>query len=93
MEFLGINPFTLVTDGSKFIAIARLFNTNTITLPYNWATKLYDLAKKFGYRISLDVPHRGYSWHIHLNGGHGKFQNLHIQIVEAAWDWLKRRIG
>ena len=93
MEFLGINPFTLAMDGSKFIAIARLFNTNTVTLAYNWVTKLYDLARKFGYRISVHTPHGGYSWHIHLNGGNGKFRDLHIQIVKAAWDWLKRRIG
>lgn len=93
MEFLGINPFTLAMDGSKFIAIAKLFNTNTITLPYSWATKLYELARRFGYRISTHTPHGGYSWHIHLNGGNGKFRDLHIQIVKSAWDWLKKRVG
>ena len=93
MEFLGINPFTLAMDSSKFVAIARIFNTKVITLPYGWATKLYDLAQKFGYKISLDTPHEGYTWHIHLSGGNGKYKNLHIQIVKAAWDWLKQRIG
>ena len=93
MEFLGINPFTLAMDGSKFVAIARLFNTSSITLSYNWATKLYDVARKFGFQISTHTPHGGYSWHIHLSGGNGKLKNLHIQIVKAAWDWLKRHIG
>ena len=93
MEFLGINPFTLAMDGSKFIAIARLFNTPLVTLSYNWVVKLYEVVKKFGYRITLDYPHGGYSWHIHLSGGNGKFSNLHIQIVKAAWDWLKRILG
>ena len=92
MEFLGINPFTLAIDGSKFIAIARLFNTKTVTLAYDWAVKLYDIAKRFGYRITLDSPHNGYGWHIHLNGGNGKFNNLHIQIVKSAWDYLKKII-
>ena len=93
MEFLGINPFTLAMDASKFVAIARLFNTSSITLSYNWATKLYDVARKFGFQISTHTPHGGYSWHIHLSGGNGKLKNLHIQIVKAAWDWLKRHIG
>ena len=93
MEFLGINPFTLAMDASKFVAIARLFNTSSITLSYNWATKLYDVARKFGFQISTHTPHGGYSWHIHLSGGNGKLKNLHIQIVKAAWDWLKRYIG
>ena len=93
MEFLGINPFTLAMDASKFVAIARLFNTSSITLSYNWATKLYDVARKFGFQISTHTPHGGYSWHIHLSGGNGKLKNLHIQIVKVAWDWLKRHIG
>lgn len=93
MDFLGINPFTLAMNGSKFIATARLFNTPLVTLSYNWVVKLYEVAKRFGYRITLDSPHGGYSWHIHLSGGNGKFSNLHIQIVKAAWDWLKRILG
>lgn len=93
MEFLGINPFTLAMDASKFIAIARLFNTTSVTLSYNWVVKLYDIVKRFGYRIALDYPHGGYSWHIHLSGGNGRLINLHIQIVKAAWDWLKRILG
>ena len=93
MEFLGINPFNLAMDGSKFIAIARLFNTPLVTLSYNWVVKLYEVVKRFGYRITLDYPHGGYSWHIHLIGGNGGFTNLHIQIVKAAWDWLKRILG
>ena len=90
MEFLGINPFTLAMDGSKFIAFARLFNTPLVTLSYNWVVKLYELAKKFGYKIILDVPHKKYSWHIHFSGKNGKINDLHIQIVKAAWDWLKQ---
>ena len=90
MEFLGINPFTLAMDGSKFIAFARLFNTPLVTLSYNWVVKLYELAKKFGYKIILDVPHKKYSWHIHFSGKNGKINDLHIQIVKEAWDWLKQ---
>ena len=56
-------------------------------------TELYDVARKFGFQISTHTPHGGYSWHIHLSGGNGKLKNLHIQIVKAAWDWLKRHIG
>ncbi len=93
MEFLGINPFTLAMDSSKFIAIARLFNTPSVVLCYKWVVKLYDTVKKFGYKITLDYPHGGYSWHIHLSGGNGKLYKLHIQIVKAAWDWLKKILG
>ena len=88
MEFFGINPFTLATK-NNFIAIARLFNTRSVTLAYSWAIKLYEIAKKFGYKILLDSPHGGYQWHIHLSGGSGKFSNLHIQITKAAWNYLR----
>lgn len=88
MSFLGINPFTLALDASKFIAIARLFNTKTVTIGYEWAKHLYYKAIALGYSITLDFPHNGYGWHIHLNGGNGKLSNLHIQITQAAWDFL-----
>ncbi|MBQ9544388.1 MAG: RHS repeat-associated core domain-containing protein [Clostridia bacterium] len=93
MEFLGINPFTLATDSSKFIALARLLNSKLIILPYSWAIKIYELAKRFGFEISLDSPHNGYTWHIHLFGGHGELNNCHIQIFKDAWDFLMKLIG
>ena len=37
-----------------------------ITLSYEWAVNLYKKAIQFGYKIALDEPHGGYSWHIHL---------------------------
>ncbi len=88
MEFLGINPFSIVMDSSKFVAMARKFNTKTVTIGYDWAVKLYYQARKFGYKISLDIPHGDYSWHIHVNRLSGKLVNLHIQIVKKAWDYL-----
>lgn len=53
MKFLGINPFTLSMNSSKFIAIARLYNNKAITLSYNWALKLYSKAKSLGFKVSL----------------------------------------
>ena len=88
MKLLGINPFSLAMDSSKFIAIARLFNTKAITIGYDWAVKLYYKAKALGFRISLDSPHSGYTWHIHISGANGKLVNLHIQIAKKAWDYL-----
>ena len=88
MRLLGINPFSLAMDSSKFIAIARLFNTKAITIGYDWAVKLYYKAKALGFRISLDSPHSGYTWHIHISGANGKLVNLHIQIAKKAWDYL-----
>lgn len=92
MKFLGINPFSLAANGSKFIALARLYNSSKITLAYNWAVSLYKKAISLGYKISLDKPHGGYGWHIHLNGDNGKLSNIHIQITKAAWDYLSKLI-
>ena len=50
MKFLGINPFSLVMDNSKFIAMARVFNPKVIIISYDWAVKLYSKANKLGYR-------------------------------------------
>ena len=88
MNFLGINPFTLPMDSSKFIAIAHLFNSKTITIGFEWAKQLYYKAKALGFTIELDAPHGEYSWHIHIIGGNGRLKNLHIQIIKAAWDFL-----
>ena len=93
MDFLKINPFSLAKNSGKFIAIAKLFNSTAITISYDWAMKLYDIAKSWGYKIILHDPHGGYSWHIHLGGSHGKISDLHIQIGKAAWDYLKNLIG
>ena len=93
MKFFGINPFALTTNGSKFIALARIFNSKTVTIAYSWAVQLYKAAKKLGYQITLDYPHNGYSWHIHIFGGNGKLSNLHIQITKAAWDYLNKLIN
>ena len=88
MKFLGINPFLLSMNSSKFIAIARLFNTKVITISYDWAVQLYKKAKALGFKITLDSPHNGYTWHIHISGNNGKLDDLHIQIVKKAWDYL-----
>ena len=93
MKFLGINPFSLAMDSSKFIAIARLFNTTAITICYEWAIKLYNTAINLGYKIILHEPHGDYSWHIHLSGANGKLTDLHIQITKAAWDYLQTILG
>ena len=88
LNFLGINPFTLATDSSKFIAIARIFNNKAFTLDLNWVKTLYDMSKRLGYRITLHTAHNGWSWHIHINGANGKLKNLHIQIAKKSWDFL-----
>ena len=80
MKFLGINSFSLIMDNSKFIAMARVFNAKVIIRSYDWAVKLYSKANELGYRISLDTPHNGYTWHMHISGTNGKLLNLHIQI-------------
>ena len=93
LKFLGINPFTLSMNQSKFIAIARLANNRSITLSYNWAVSLYKKARSLGLKVSLDRPHGGYGWHMHISGANGKLRNLHIQITKSAWDYLAKIIG
>ena len=88
MKALGINPFSVAMNSSKFVAIARLFNSKAVIISYQWAVKLYEKAKYFGFKVSLDRPHGGYTWHIHLSGKNGKLNNLHIQIAKKAWDYL-----
>ena len=90
LKLLGINPFTLSMDSSKFIAIAKIFNDKAITISYDWAVKLYSKAKNLGFRVTLDKPHNGYSWHMHLSGSNGKLPNLHIQITKKAWDYISK---
>lgn len=90
MKFLGINPFTLTKDTSKFIAIARLFNNKSITLSLDWVKTLYSKAKSLGFKIVIDSPHGGYSWHIHISGSNGRLNNLHIQISKNAYEYLKK---
>ena len=36
-----INPFSLVMDNSKFIAMARVFNTKVIIISYDWAVAFF----------------------------------------------------
>ena len=38
----------------------------------------------------VDTPHNNWGYHIHLSGGNGKLNNLHIQIAKAAYDYLKK---
>ena len=90
LAFLGINPFSLSLNSSKFVEIARQFNNKSITLSYNWAIEMYNMATRLGFRITTDSPHGGYSWHVHLLGGNGRLKNLHIQVVKTAWEWLKK---
>ena len=92
MSFLGINPFNLSMNSSKFIGIARLYNSKSVTLGYNWAISLYNKAKSLGFKVTLDKPHGGYGWHIHLSGSNGKLSNLHIQISKTAWNYLSKHI-
>ena len=90
MNFLGINPFSISMNSSKFIALARLYNSTLVTLSYKWAVSLYKIAKSLGYDIILDEPHGKYEWHIHLIGANGKLSGLHIQIAKSAWDYLSK---
>lgn len=90
MKFLGINPFTLSMDSGKFIGVARALNSQKITLSYEWAVNLYKKATQFGYKIALDEPHGGYSWHIHLLKNGKRINGIHIQVVKSVWDYLKK---
>lgn len=92
MKFLGVNPFSLAKDSSKFIALARAFNSKSITIGKEWAKTLYNRARSLGFRIVLDSPHGGYGWHIHLSGARGKLKNLHIQITKKAYDFLRKKL-
>ena len=56
---------------------------------YIW---LYEKAKYFGYKVILNRPYGGYTWHIHLSGGNGKLKKLHIQITKKSWDYLRKII-
>ena len=87
MKFLGINPFTLSMDSGKFIGVARALNSQKITLSYEWAVNLYKKATQFGYKIALDEPHGGYSWHIHLLKNGKRINGIHIQVVKSVWDY------
>ena len=89
ISLLGINPFSLAADPSKFIALSRFFNSPSVTIGLEWAKSLYYKAKALGYKVTLDVPHNGWSWHMHISGSNGKLSNLHIQITKAAYDFLK----
>ena len=93
MKFLGINPFTLAQGSSKFIAIARLFNSKSVTIGVAWAEKIRQQATKYGYKIYVDKPHNGWGYHIHFTGGNGKLNNIHIQITKAAYEAIKKLIG
>lgn len=92
MKFLGINPFLLPQNGSKFIGLLHKLVQKGMPLSYDWAIQLYKKAVQLGYTIVLHEPHGGYSWHIHLYGSNGKLSSLHIEIAKAAWDYLKRII-
>ena len=58
-----------------------------ITLSYEWAVNLYKKAIQFGYKIALDEPHGGYSWHIHLLKNGKRINGIHIQVVKSVWDY------
>jgi hypothetical protein len=87
MVLLGLNSFTLAPDPSKFVAIARLFNSPAITISLDWAKALASRAAKFGYKITVHSGH-GWGYHVHLNGGLGKLSNLHIRVSKSAYDFL-----
>lgn len=90
MKLLGINPFSLAVNPSKFVAISRMLSNKTITMGIEWVRNLYDKATQLGYTITLHTAHGGWGYHIHLNGANGKLCNLHIQITKAAYDFLMR---
>nr|WP_181987086.1 RHS repeat-associated core domain-containing protein [Ruminococcus bromii] len=66
MNYLGINPFSIAKNSSKFIAIARQLNDKSVKISLKWAKSLYKVARKFGYTLKLDPVHGGYSRHIHI---------------------------
>ncbi len=61
----------------------EFFTIKVIIISYDWAVKLYSKANELGYRISLDTPHNGYTWHMHISGANSKLLNLHIQIEKS----------
>ncbi|MBE6766104.1 MAG: RHS repeat-associated core domain-containing protein [Ruminococcaceae bacterium] len=90
MKFLKLNPFNFVSDAARFIELARKFNNKAIILSHDWAVKLLQVAKNFGYSILLHSPHKGYSWHLHIVGKNGKIARLHIQIAKKTWDYISK---
>ena len=64
-----------------------------ITLSYEWAVNLYKKATQFGYKIALDEPHGGYSWHIHLLKNGKRINGIHIQVVKSVWDYFKKKLN
>ena len=81
MNFLGINPFALATNRSKFIEIARRYNSKAVTLSYSWAVQLYNKARAFGYKVTFDTPHQGYDIY---KGSMERFQS-------CIYKYLKQR--
>lgn len=74
------------------INIIEVLRRQKITLSYEWAVNLYKKATQFGYKIALDEPHGGYSWHIHLLKNGKRINGIHIQVVKSVWDYLKKII-
>lgn len=94
LKWLGINPIAFTTNGSKFISLLKQFNSKAVIFNTSWALTMYNKARQLGYRVVLDKPHGGYSYHAHIvKGSGGRISGLHIQLTKAAYDYLRRLIG
>ena len=90
-KVLGINPFSLVRDSSKFIGFLRRFNSRSIVWGNAWAKSIYYKLLNSGYSIVLDKPHGGYSWHMHIiKPKGGRINGIHIQITKSLWNYLSK---
>ena len=90
MNYLGINPFSIAKNSSKFIAIARQLNDKSVKISLKWAKSLYKVARKFGYTLKLDPAHGGYSRHIHIYYKGKKFGGIHISLSNSAYKYFKK---
>ena len=96
LSFLGVNPFDLVNDRSRFIGILKRFNDKSVVITsYEWIVELCQKANQLGYRIMLHPEHkdRGYTWHLHILDGTKKLNDIHVQVTKVIYELLKRLFG
>ena len=96
LSFLGVNPFDLVNDRSRFIGILKRFNDKSVVITsYEWIVELCQKANQLGYRIMLHPEHEeyGYTWHLHILDGTKKLNYIHVQVTKVIYELLQRLFG
>lgn len=59
LNFLGINPITLMNNSGQFIGLARALNSKTVTYSLTWTKAFCSKAQKLGMKVEFHIPHEG----------------------------------